>query len=915
MPRNHSGKGKSQKILHGSSEKKSAKEILAIKSEKTVKTRLFAKNTALVIMLVVITALLFIGPFQRGLFFTGELLYAKAVLFGLLVIWGLFRLLTQKGSSSVPLSPLDCCLVVLLLAYAVSFFVAVNRRDALEEVLKIASYLVVYLVVWDVCRFWFVQLKKPPSEESSKIFLQAIPSGLNLILQLLVLATTVVTIASLGAAAGNWDFPGAFVWQRIASPMGYANTAAAYLMAAYLLALGLAPLAIKWLRPLYLVVATIMLLTVLLTFSRGAWLLLPPLMLLLALVAAPGEKLRSALYIISTSAVAIPMAIQADVLFRSETPSYAWIIVLVAAFAAAVLAVAVEFYIALNRKVKLTMAGAVVAVSVVVMLILIVLPGFTPLQLERTAEDREELQVIEQVIEDVAAGETYLLTLEVDARQDPAAVLDTSEFVWGLRVLSSVPDRGSVELLNYHGGATMGWEKKEFIFQVGQEAEQLRVQLYNQFSGTAVKARAVSLTAAGNEQRLHFILNRILPQRVYNRMFAEDRDINIDARFEFFRDALKVIRDYPIFGAGGGGWAALYQSYQERPYISSEVHNHFLQVWIEAGIFGFIAFIGLWVSLAIAFFRNCFKEKVTPQVHQFWAACFVPVAALGAHSVIDWNFSMGAVGIFLFALLGASRSLDSICWIKQIKLGSKQTQKQQQQGKYSWLVGGTGVVVGSLLFVFTIVLIMGFNSTRRSQELLNQDNFKQASIELRRAMQLDSFRAVNYHNLSVVNEVMMERTGNQDLVESTLDLARRAYELESFNPMYTVRYGTLLFHFVDVERGLVFIDRGINLRPFLADSYLHSAWARLSLAEFLLEKDRLDEAAYYLHEINSLKPLMQERLGSSEPLNFVLGRASFLLGDFEAAKTYFSAISEGDEHYQAAQSQLDAIGALPQAID
>lgn len=46
-------------------------------------------------------------------------------------------------------------------------------------------------------------------------------------------------------------------------------------------------------------------------------------------------------------------------------------------------------------------------------------------------------------------------------------------------------------------------------------------------------------------------------------------------RITFYKDAMKVVKDYPIIGTGGGGWSSLYEQYQNNPYISRQVHNFF----------------------------------------------------------------------------------------------------------------------------------------------------------------------------------------------------------------------------------------------------------------------------------------------------------------------------------------------------
>ncbi|MDZ4133620.1 MAG: hypothetical protein U1E11_10840, partial [Dethiobacteria bacterium] len=69
----------------------------------------------LTLMTLIVTLVLLVGPFFRGLFFPRELLYAKALIFALLIIWGLFRILIKDGRLFC--SPLEICLGVLTAAY------------------------------------------------------------------------------------------------------------------------------------------------------------------------------------------------------------------------------------------------------------------------------------------------------------------------------------------------------------------------------------------------------------------------------------------------------------------------------------------------------------------------------------------------------------------------------------------------------------------------------------------------------------------------------------------------------------------------------------------------------------------------------------------------------------------------------
>jgi tetratricopeptide (TPR) repeat protein len=362
----------------------------------------------------------------------------------------------------------------------------------------------------------------------------------------------------------------------------------------------------------------------------------------------------------------------------------------------------------------------------------------------------------------------------------------------------------------------------------------------------------------------------------------------------------KIIRDYPVFGTGGGGWAALYQGYQARPYFSSEVHNHFLQVWIEAGILGFLAFVGIWLSMAAAFVRNCMISRADSRRWQSWTAVFLPVAALGAHSFIDWNFSMAAVGIYLFTLLGAARSLDNASWFKNMFQSKAEPNK-------TGLSNIILLIIGIILFTGNLVLIAGFNSTARSQEYIEQRNIKMAVPELEKAIRLDPLRAENYHNLGVILEEQSRAAQSKADLEAIIFLAGRAYELEPYNPLYLFRHSEFLLNYIDVRSGLDTIDRLVIIRPLSESSYIQASLARLRLAEYYYEAGSFSEGIKYLDEIDEIASRMQERLGETEPLNFILGRVLLLRGNSTQARVLFMTVEEGDPFYELAQQQLQLL--------
>jgi len=143
-------------------------------------------------------------------------------------------------------------------------------------------------------------------------------------------------------------------------------------------------------------------------------------------------------------------------------------------------------------------------------------------------------------------------------------------------------------------------------------------------------------------------------------------EINLEAhsvteRFIYYRTALKIFRDYPLKGAGGGAWPALYPYYltEEHPNFmhTVEVHSYYLQVLIEAGIPALLTLLALWFLFALGFLRYRFSSASAPVDKQLSLAVFSAALMIGAHSAIDFGLSLGAIALLLWILFAVGVTL------------------------------------------------------------------------------------------------------------------------------------------------------------------------------------------------------------------------------------------------------------------
>jgi len=253
------------------------------------------------IALYFILTLLIFTPIFRGLYFAREWQVVHYLTLALFVPWLLFWLVRKK--TPFVFRPIDFVALALPILYLMSLFGAVNPTSAVAELFKMANYVAVYLIVRTVL-----------ADRENRF-----PNTM-LIINTAIIAGTLVAIAGIAGASGALQIPTLFDGSRIHGPLQYHNANGVYLAAIFLLSLGPALNgATFWDRLPYFAAGFVTLLTVILTFSRGAWLALALCCLFMVFFSVPGNRLRTALYIFIPAATAYLSVAQFEAHFAAKT--------------------------------------------------------------------------------------------------------------------------------------------------------------------------------------------------------------------------------------------------------------------------------------------------------------------------------------------------------------------------------------------------------------------------------------------------------------------------------------------------------------------------------------------------------------------------------------------------------------------
>jgi O-antigen ligase len=214
------------------------------------------------------------------------------------------------------------------------------------------------------------------------------------------------------------------------------------------------------------------------------------------------------------------------------------------------------------------------------------------------------------------------------------------------------------------------------------------------------------------------------------------------ARAEFMRCAVEIVKDHPIIGAGAGGWEALYRQYQNYSYWTTETHSHFLQVWVETGTVGLLAFLAMWLILLFYIFR-IYKAKRKEEDQSHWILSWGIASgalALGAHAAIDFDLSIPAMCMVLWSLLALGNSLYN-------ESSPAPAASSRQKPAYAWVqVGAAGLLV-VLLLVSGSKYIYAFNlASQGDKELVaaSKETKGQLQLELMNKASINYYRATQY---------------------------------------------------------------------------------------------------------------------------------------------------------------------------
>src|SRR4029077_683865 len=135
--------------------------------------------------------------------------------------------------------------------------------------------------------------------------------------------------------------------------------------------------------------------------------------------------------------------------------------------------------------------------------------------------------------------------------------------------------------------------------------------------------------------------------------FVSTDGLTGDGRTNLWAETIPLIRAYPVFGCGLGGYETAFSRFKKSGVLVTDdfAHNDYLQLLAELGLVGFV--IG--AVLAFSVVRMALRGAVMssdPEVRYCAVASVGALAAIALHSLTDFNLYVPANAMLLAWIAG-----------------------------------------------------------------------------------------------------------------------------------------------------------------------------------------------------------------------------------------------------------------------
>jgi len=407
----------------------------------------------------------------------------------------------------------------------------------------------------------------------------------------------------------------------------------------------------------------------------------------------------------------------------------------------------------------------------------------------------------------------------------------------------------------------------------------------------------------------------------------------------FNQDAYEIYRDHVLFGAGGGGWRALFQQYQDYPYWSTQSHNYFSQLMVETGAVGLIVFAVIFLYYLWRGIRGHVNSGSTEE--RVARAYFLAVLlGLLGHSGIDFNMSFGYVGFLIFLALAA--------WQAKVpaQMGASHVQPQDKHAPSPAIARPLRLLSRALpvpvrvaqpaafllllaVAALMIIPIQGFAEAQTSYaevgKMLEAGEVEDALQKLERIVQKSPDHPSYHLTYGSVLVSIGAKQQEEQVLQKGLEHLRRSAELAPTNPQTLAQVAENLMRGGEGEEAFRYIRQALQYGPWdiqlypifmeiaydIGDERLTKGDSEGAEAAWRAGLDALAQVGPMRESLDKLPETLNKgrAFGETEEMKLMAGKLHYRLGQFEEARHVLTPLQESQQEDIRRQAVLWSMAA------
>lgn len=215
-----------------------------------------------------------------------------------------------------------------------------------------------------------------------------------------------------------------------------------------------------------------------------------------------------------------------------------------------------------------------------------------------------------------------------------------------------------VEVTKYFSEKTLARENfskfngiKTISVKTSSEIDHIEIRIENKLN------QKLTINELKVNGKSYIIEYKIIPEPVI-RVFTtfNFKNSSVWQRADYWQDAMKIIKEHWLFGAGGNTWRMLYGQNQSYLYYAKEAHCYILELWMSFGLLGLISYI----FILVITIKNVYKMLKKTQDNRDFMAILVGISIIVVHGLMDFDMSYLIIEMIFYMYIAILNKNDKV---------------------------------------------------------------------------------------------------------------------------------------------------------------------------------------------------------------------------------------------------------------